>query len=205
MKNMTRGDWGWFVTIALIAVAVNPFLKSIGLLPADVFRSLGIFFPGLPQIVFGPFMAALTLLCFIKTGQPLVFPVIGVLRALSLAFIFPRNPEHLGVCLAGIVAGFAAWAMLRNASQVRFSVWLPGLSGLYAGLYAAGNYATTLWFGPAPQTQVILDHMHVSVGIVLGALIIGGLLGLLTYAAMKLLAALMPDRTIVSPQLQTAH
>jgi hypothetical protein len=40
-------------------ITINPVLKLIGLLPADVFRSLEIFYPGLPQIVFGPLMAFL--------------------------------------------------------------------------------------------------------------------------------------------------
>jgi hypothetical protein len=44
----------WIVAVALIAVDVNPFLKSIRLLPADVLRSYGLFFSGLPQIVFAP-------------------------------------------------------------------------------------------------------------------------------------------------------
>src|SRR5216684_8164991 len=100
MGGMRRDDVIWTIAITAIAVTINPILKSIGLLPADVFKSLGIFFPGLPQIVFGPLLAFLMLLCFVKTGEPLVFPIIGVLRALSLAYVFPKNPEHLGTCLA---------------------------------------------------------------------------------------------------------
>src|SRR6266571_2000772 len=57
MTSMRRDDVIWTMVITLIAVTINPILKSIGLLPADVFRSLGIFYPGLPQIVFGPLMA----------------------------------------------------------------------------------------------------------------------------------------------------
>src|SRR4051795_9749279 len=74
MSGMRRDDIIWTMVITLIAVTINPILKSIGLLPADVFRSLGIFYPGLPQIVFGPLMAFLLLLLFLKTAQPLVFP-----------------------------------------------------------------------------------------------------------------------------------
>ena len=76
MKTLTRSDWTWIVAVTIICVAINPALKSIGLLPADVFKSLGIFFPGLPQIGFGPLIAFLMLLCFVKTGEPLIFPAI---------------------------------------------------------------------------------------------------------------------------------
>ena len=41
MRNMTRSGWAWFIGITIVAVAINPALKSIGLLPADVFKSLG--------------------------------------------------------------------------------------------------------------------------------------------------------------------
>jgi hypothetical protein len=61
MASMRRDDIIWTLVITLIAVAINPVLKSIGLLPADVFRNLGIAFPGQPQIVFGPLMAFLLL------------------------------------------------------------------------------------------------------------------------------------------------
>src|SRR5258708_29183854 len=98
----------------LIGVAINPLLKLIGLLPADVFRSLGIFYPGLPQIVFGPLMAFLLLALFLKTGKPMVFPVIGFLRAISLSFVFPANLEHSGTLLAAIVAGGAAAYLLKG-------------------------------------------------------------------------------------------
>lgn len=201
---MTRSDWAWFVGITIIAVAINPVLKSIGLLPADVFKSLGIFFPGLPQIVFGPLIAFLTLWCFIRTGEPLVFPIIGVLRALSLAFVFPKNPEHLGTCLAGILVGFMAWAMMRNAGRVRLAAWLPIMAALYAGFYAAGNYLTTLMFGPAEQTQVILTSSHVTIGIVAGSLAIGLLLGALAYGLMKLIAMLIPATTALRLQPRQA-
>jgi hypothetical protein len=88
MTSMRRDDVIWTVVVTLIAVTINPILKSVGLLPADVFRSLGIFFPGQPQIVFGPLMAFLLLALFLKTGKAMVFPVIGFLRALSLSFVF---------------------------------------------------------------------------------------------------------------------
>src|SRR5262245_11381738 len=93
---------------------MNPILKSVGLLPADVFRSLGISFPGQPQIVFGPLTAFLLLALFLKTGKAMVFPVIGFLRALSLSFVFPANVEHSGTLLAAIVAGGAAVLLLNN-------------------------------------------------------------------------------------------
>jgi hypothetical protein len=64
----------WTVVVTLIAVTINPILKSIGLLPADVFKSLGIAFPGQPQIGFGPLMAFLLLALFLKTGKAMVFP-----------------------------------------------------------------------------------------------------------------------------------
>ena len=132
MSGMRRDDIIWTMVITLIAVTINPILKSIGLLPADVFRSLGIFYPGLPQIVFGPLMAFLLLLLFLKTGKPLVFPVIGFLRALSLSFVFPANLEHSGTLLAAIVAGGVAAVLLNNTERTRSGMWLPALAGLYA-------------------------------------------------------------------------
>src|SRR3984893_10749553 len=114
MSGMRRDDIIWTLVITVIAVTINPVLKSMGLLPADVFRNLGIFYPGLPQLVFGPFMAFLLLLLFLKTGRPMVFPVIGFLRALSLSFVFPANVEHSGTLLAAIVAGGAAALLLNN-------------------------------------------------------------------------------------------
>src|SRR5262249_17931345 len=53
MNSMRRDDVIWIAVVTLIALTISPTLKSIGLLPADVFRSLGIAFPGQPQIVFG--------------------------------------------------------------------------------------------------------------------------------------------------------
>jgi hypothetical protein len=195
LKNMTRSDWVWFAAIALIAIALNPALKAIGLLPADVLRHYGVFFPGLPQIVFGPLLALLSLVCFIKTRDPLVFPVIGILRALSLGFVFPANLEHLGTSLAGILVGFIAVAMLRDAGRVRLGTWLPVLSGLYAGFYAGGNYLTTLMFGPEGQTQLILLSSHVTLSIVLGSFIVGALFGALAYGALKVMTKFWPSQT----------
>jgi hypothetical protein len=63
MNSMRRDDVIWIVVVTLIAVTINPVLKVIGLLPADVFKNLGISFPGQPQIVFGPLMAFLLLAC----------------------------------------------------------------------------------------------------------------------------------------------
>jgi hypothetical protein len=59
MNSMRRDDLTWIVVITLIAVTINPILKFIGLLPADLFRNLGISFPGQPQIAFGPLIAFL--------------------------------------------------------------------------------------------------------------------------------------------------
>ena len=108
MTSMRRDDVIWTVVVTLIAVTINPILKVLGLLPADVFQNLGISFPGQPQIVFGPLMAFLLLALFLKTGKAMVFPVIGFLRALSLSFVFPANVEHSGTLLAAIVAGLRA-------------------------------------------------------------------------------------------------
>src|SRR5262245_24444483 len=143
MSGLRRDDVIWIVVVTLIAVTINPILKWIGLLPADVFRNLGIFYPGLPQIVFGPLMAFLLLLLFLKTGRAMVFPAIGFLRALSLSFVFPANLEHSGTLLAAIVAGGFAAALLNRAEQSQSGIWLPVLAGSYAGLYAACNYLTT--------------------------------------------------------------
>jgi hypothetical protein len=195
MKTLTRSDWAWIVGITIICVTINPALKSIGLLPADVFKSLGIFFPGLPQIVFGPLIAFLTLLCFVKTGEPLVFPAIGILRALSLAFVFPKNPEHLGTCIAGILVGFIAWGMLRNAGRVHLGTWLPTLAALYAGFYAAGNYATTLYFGPAKQTAQIIGSSGITLGIIGGSVALGLVFGAAAYGLMKLVVKLGSTNT----------
>ena len=38
MSGMRRDDVIWTIVITVIAVTINPVLKSIGLLPADVFR-----------------------------------------------------------------------------------------------------------------------------------------------------------------------
>src|SRR5262249_16255414 len=87
LSNLPGGDCNeqdatddaiWTVVVTLIAVTINPILKSVGLLPADVFKNLGIAFPGQPQIVFGPLMAFLLLALFLKTGKAMVFPVIGL-------------------------------------------------------------------------------------------------------------------------------
>jgi hypothetical protein len=189
MSGMRRDDIIWTMVITLIAVTINPILKSIGLLPADVFRSLGVFYPGLPQIVFGPLMAFLLLLLFLKTAQPLVFPVIGFLRAFSLSFVFPANLEHSGTLLAAIVAGGVAAVLLNNAERTRSGMWLPALAGLYAGLYAACNYLTSFIFGPAAQNAVVLNSPLKAVGVVVGSLVLGTVLGLLACRLMRPLQA----------------
>jgi len=177
------------VVVTLIAVTINPILKSVGLLPADVFKNLGIAFPGQPQIVFGPMMAFLLLALFLKTGKAMVFPVIGFLRALSLSFVFPANVEHSGTLLAAIVAGGAAVLLLNNPQWARSSLWLSLLAGLYAGLYAAFNYLSTVVFGPAAQTAVIVGSPWRTIGIVVGSFVLGTLLGFLACRLMRSLQA----------------
>src|SRR5262249_46083365 len=100
MNSMRRDDVVWTGVVTLIAVTINHILKSVGLLPAEVFKDLGSRFPGQPQIVFGPLMAFLLLALFLKTGNAMVFPVIGFLRALLLSFVSPANVGHSGTLLA---------------------------------------------------------------------------------------------------------
>jgi hypothetical protein len=194
MSGMRRDDIIWTVVITIIAVAINPVLKSIGLLPADVFRSLGIFYPGLPQIVFGPLMAFLLLLLFLKTGKAMVFPIIGFLRAVSLSFVFPANLEHSGTLVAAIIAGGIAAALLNRVDRAPSGMWLPVLAGLYAGLYAACNYMTTFVFGPAAQNAVIFASPLIAAGVVIGSLVLGTFLGALACRVMRPLQA-----TVVAP------
>ena len=189
MASMRRDDIIWTLVITLIAVTINPVLKSIGLLPADVFRNLGIAFPGQPQIVFGPLMAFLLLVLFLKTGKAMVFPVVGTLRALSLSFVFPANIEHSGTLLAAIVAGGAAMLVLNNPQWAQSRIWLSLLAGFYAGLYAACNYLSTVVFGTAAQTAVILGSPLRTVAIVVGSFVLGTILGLLGYTLMRPLQA----------------
>jgi hypothetical protein len=189
MTGTRRDDMVWIIVITLIAVTINPILKSIGLLPADVFRNLGIFYPGLPQIVFGPLMAFLLLLLFLKTGRPMVFPVIGFLRAVSLSFVFPANLEHSGTLLAALIAGAIAAFLLNKTARTASGAWLPILAGLYAGLYAACNYLTTFVFGPIAQNAVILASPLKAIGVVIGSLVLGTLLGLLACRVMRSLQA----------------
>jgi hypothetical protein len=194
MSGMRRDDIIWTVVITIIAVAINPVLKSIGLLPADVFRSLGIFYPGLPQIVFGPLMAFLLLLLFLKTGKAMVFPIIGFLRAVSLSFVFPANLEHSGTLVAAIIAGGIAAALLNRVDRAPSGMWLLVLAGLYAGLYAACNYMTTFVFGPAAQNAVIFASPLIAAGVVIGSLVLGTFLGALACRVMRPLQA-----TVVAP------
>src|SRR5262249_10641603 len=189
MNSMRRDDVIWTVVVTLIALTINPILKSVGLLPADVFRGLGIFFPGQPQIVFAPLMAFLLLALFLKTGKAMVFPVIGFLRALSLSFVYPANVEHSGTLLAAIVAGGAAVLLLNNPQWARSSLWLSLLAGLYAGLYAAFNYLSTVVFGPTAQTAVIVGAPLRTIGVVVGSFVLGTLLGFLACRLMRPLRA----------------
>ena len=196
MTSMRRDDVIWIVVVTLIAVTINPILKFIGLLPADVFRNLGISFPGQPQIVFGPLMAFLLLALFLKTGSAMVFPVIGFLRALSLSLVFPANVEHSGTLLAAIVAGGAAVLLLNNPQWARSQLWLS----LLAGLYAAFNYLSTVVFGPAAQTAIILGSPLRTLGIVVGSFVLGTLLGFL---ACRLMRPLQAPVFTVSPRYAT--
>lgn len=189
MSDMRRDDIIWTVVITVIAVTINPLLKSIGLLPADVFKSQGIFYPGLPQIVFAPLMAFLLLLLFLKTGRPMVFPAIGLLRALSLSFVFPANLEHSGTLLAAIVAGGLAAMLLNDARPGRSRMWLPTLAGLYSGLYAACNYLTTFVFGPTAQSHEIMASPLPAIGVMIGSCALGFALGLLACRLMRPLQA----------------
>jgi hypothetical protein len=185
MGGMRRDVVIWSVVITVLAVTINPVLKLIGLLPADVFRSLEIFYPGLPQIVFGPLMAFLLLLLFLKTGKAILFPVIGFLRALSLSVVYPANLEHSGTLLAAIVAGGVAAALLARPEGVRSRMWLPLLAGLYAGLYAGCNYLTTFVFGPAAQNAVIVASPAKAIGVVIGSFVLGTALGLFACRIMR--------------------
>jgi hypothetical protein len=197
MTSMRRDDVIWIAVVTLIAVTINPILKSIGLLPADVFQSLGISFPGQPQIVFGPLMAFLLLALFLKTGSAMVFPAIGLLRAFSLSFVFPANVEHSGTLLAAIVAGGAAALLLNNPQWARSPGRLSLLAGLYAGLYAAFNYLSTVVFGRAEQTAVILGSPLRTIGIVIGSFVLGTLLGFIACRLMRPLQA----QVFAAPQL----
>jgi hypothetical protein len=185
MAGMRRDDIIWTLVITMIAVTINPILKSIGLLPADVFRNLGIGFPGQPQIVFGPLMAFLLLMLFLKTGKAMVFPVIGILRAISLSFVFPANIEHSGTLIAALSAGWVAMLILNNPQWAQSRHWLALLAGLYSGLYAACNYLSTLAFGSAAQTATILGNPARTIGIVVGAFVLGTLLGYLASTLMR--------------------
>ena len=190
---MNRADIVWITGVALVAVTIAPLLKAVGLLPHDLLVSWGMPFPGLEQVFFGPLMAVLLLLCFLKTGRPSIFPAIGILRALALGFVFPANLEHLGTGIAGILAGFVAAALMRNGDGVRLSRQLSLLAALYSGLYAAGNYSTSVLFGPAAQTRIIMLSPKFAVLVVAGSFALGGLLGAMTIAGMRL-ARILPSR-----------
>lgn len=184
---MSRADILWIAAVAFIAVTIAPAMRAAGLLPHDLLVSWGMTFPGLEQIFFGPLMAFLLLLCFMKTREALVFPLIGILRALALGFVFPANLQHLGTGIAGIGAGFVAAALVRNASTVRFHLRLPVLAALYAGLYAAGNYATVVYFGPAAQTRLIVLSPDMVAMVVLGSFALGGLFGAVALAGLRVM------------------
>src|SRR5262249_2573170 len=189
MNSMRRDDVIWIVVVTLIAVTINPILTSVGLLPAAVFRSLCISFPGQPQIVFGPLMAFLLLALLLKTVKAMLFPVIGFLRALSLSFVFPANVERSGTLRAAIVAAGPAVPRLNNPHLPgpSLSLWL--LAGLSAGVYAAFNYLSTVVCGPTAETTVILGAPWRTIGIVVGSFVLGTLLGFLACRLMRPLQA----------------
>jgi hypothetical protein len=189
-EAMNRADIVWITGVALVAVTIAPLLKAAGLLPHDLLMSWGMSFPGLEQVFFGPLMAALLLLCFLKTGRPSIFPAIGILRALALGFVFPANLEHLGTGIAGIFAGFVAAALMRNGGSVRLGRRLSLLAALYSGLYAVGNYITSVFFGPAAQTRIIMLSPEFAVLVAAGAFALGGLLGAMTITGMRLTGTL---------------
>src|SRR5260221_8293739 len=148
MTSMRRDDVIWTVVVTLIAVTINPILKVLGLLPADVFQNLGISFPGQPQIVFSPLMAFLLLALFLKTGKAMVFPVIGFLRALSLSFVFPANVEHSGTLLAAIVAGGGAGLLVNKPQCGGGLFFLFLLSGVFAVRFPACYHFMPVAFWP---------------------------------------------------------
>lgn len=142
-------------------------------------------------------MAFLLLLGYIKTGRPLIFPLVGTFRALALGLVFPANLVYLGTGLAGILAGVIAANWVARSRMPRVTTWLPLLGGLYAGSYAAGNYLTTLLFGPAAQVSVIVLSPHVAIGVVIGSLALGALAGLGTYLVMR---AAAPRAVLLNPK-----
>jgi hypothetical protein len=79
--------------------------------------------------------------------------------------------------------------LLNNPQGARSSLWLSLLAGLYAGLYAAFNYLSTVAFGPAAQTAVILGSPARTIGIVVGSFVLGTLLGFLACRLMRPLQA----------------
>jgi hypothetical protein len=97
--------------------------------------------------------------------------------------------EHSGTLLAAIFAGGAAVMLVNRADWARSRVGLSLLAGLYAGLYAACNYLTTLMFGPSAQTAIILASPVRTAGIVIGSFLLGTLLGLLACRIMRPLQA----------------
>jgi ABC-type uncharacterized transport system permease subunit len=78
---------------------------------------------------------------------------------------------------------------------VHLGTWLPTLAALYAGFYAAGNYATTLYFGPAKQTAQILGSSGITLGIIGGSVALGLVFGAAAYGLMKLVVKLGSTNT----------
>ena len=94
-----------------------------------------------------------------------------------------------GTLLAAIVAGWAAVLLLNNPQWARSHIWLSLLAGLYAGLYAAFNYLSTVAFGSTDQTAVILGSPVRVLGIIIGSFVLGTLLGFLACRLMQPLQA----------------
>jgi hypothetical protein len=91
--------------------------------------------------------------------------------------------------------------LLNNPQWARSQLWLSLLAGLYAGLYAAFNYLSTVVFGPAAQTAIILGSPLRTLGIVVGSFVLGTLLGYLACRLMRPLQA--PIFSALSPRYAT--
>jgi hypothetical protein len=79
--------------------------------------------------------------------------------------------------------------VLNNPQWAQSRIWLSLLAGFYAGLYAACNYLSTVVFGTAAQTAVILGSPLRTIAIVVGSFVLGTILGLLGYTLMRPLQA----------------
>ena len=91
--------------------------------------------------------------------------------------------------LAAIVAGGAAVLVLNNPQWAQSRASLSLLGGLYAGLYTLFNYLSTLAFGTAAQTAVILGNPARTMGIIVGSFLLGAALAYLACHLMRPLQA----------------